>query len=323
MFGIIGGIVMVMSNIKENIRILKKQRDDKKYERKLLATDYENHKDLVKKSGITALITLLVYYVILLPLTHYKKHVTLMGLGRFLIPFALIIFLVSFIYFLVKGFDLFVNAENKYSKMMAEKFNINSVSDELRLMNESITMMDIEINRLENELYESGEDFNLNEDEVKEDKFNDNNVVSDEKNIMQESVFNKEETKKEPTENVEQKNAPVKRYRINLVSDKESKSDVVKEEIVISASEKVERPIVERIVIEKNMTGESENTQPDTEDILSGIESDEDLRKKNSSSIDDIFNGLDEYMLEEDEDDDFESSSDMWEKDAMRRFSKM
>lgn len=323
MFGIIGGIVMVMSNIKENIRILKKQRDDKKYERKLLATDYENHKDLVKKSGITALITLLVYYVILLPLTHYKKHVTLMGLGRFLIPFALIIFLVSFIYFLVKGFDLFVNAENKYSKMMAEKFNINSVSDELRLMNESITMMDIEINRLENELYESGEDFNLNEDEVKEDKLNDNNVVSDEKNIVQENVFIKEETKKEPTESVDQKNAPVKRYRINLVSDKESKSDVVKEEIVISASEKVERPIVERIVIEKNMTGESENTQPDTEDILSGIESDEDLRKKNSSSIDDIFNGLDEYMLEEDEDDDFESSSDMWEKDAMRRFSKL
>lgn len=323
MFGIIGGIVMVMSNIKENIRILKKQRDDKKYERKLLATDYENHKDLVKKSGITALITLLVYYVILLPLTHYKKHVTLMGLGRFLIPFALIIFLVSFIYFLVKGFDLFVNAENKYSKMMAEKFNINSVSDELRLMNEAITMMDIEINRLENELYESGEDFNLNEDEVKEDNSNKNNVMSNAKNIVQESVFIKEETKKEPTESVDQKNAPVKRYRINLVSDKETNSDVVKEEIVISASEKVERPIVERIVIEKNMTGESENTEPDTEDILSGIESDEDLRKKNSSSIDDIFNGLDEYMLEEDEEDDFESSSDMWEKDAMRRFSKL
>lgn len=312
-----------MSNIKENIRVLKKQCDDKKYERKLLATDYENHKDLVKKSGITALITLLVYYVILLPLTHYKKHVTLMGLGRFLIPFALLIFLVSFIYFLVKGFDLFVNAENKYSKMMAEKFNVNSVSDELRLMNEAITMMDIEIARLENELYESGEDFNLNEDEVKEDKFNDNNVVNNEKNIVQENVFNKEETKKEPTENAEEKNVPVKRYRINLVSNNESKSDTLEENIVISASEKVERPIVERIVIEKNMTGATENTEPGKKDILSGIESDEDLRKKNSSSIDDIFNGLDEYMLEEDEEDDFESSSDMWEKDAMRRFSKL
>lgn len=308
-----------MSNIKENIRVLKKQCDDKKYERKLLATDYENHKDLVKKSGITALITLLVYYVILLPLTHYKKHVTLMGLGRFLIPFALLIFLVSFIYFLVKGFDLFVNAENKYSKMMAEKFNINSVSDELRLMNEAITMMDIEIARLENELYESGEDFNFNEDEVEEDKFNENNVVNNENNIVQENVFNKEETKKEPIENAEEKNAPVKRYRINLVSDNESKSDALEENIVISASEKVERPIVERIVIEKNMTRATENTELHTEDKLSNIESD----KKNNSAVDDIFNGLDEYMLEEDEDDDFESSSDMWEKDAMRRFSKL
>ena len=229
-----------MSSIKEKISVLKKQRDDKKYERKLLATDYENHKELVKKSGITSLITILVYYVILLPLTHYKKSVTLMGLGRFLIPFALLVFLVSFIYFLVKGFDFFVNADSKYSKMLAEKFNINSVSDELRLMNEAITMMDVEIARLEDELYESGEDFKFQETDNKE-------------NTLQKK-------------SIERKSTSVKRYRINLVSEDNNASDV---------------------------------------------------------SEDDTFNRLDEYLLHDEDEEDFESSSDMWEKDNMSRFSKL
>lgn len=289
-----------MSNIKENISVLKKQRDDKKYERKLLATDYENHKEAVKKSGITALITVLVYYVILLPLTHYTKSVTLMGLGRFLIPFALLVFLVSFIYFLIKGFDFFVNADNKYSKMMAEKFKVNSVSDELRLMNEAITMMDVEIARLENELYESGEDFNFQEDDSKETTLFEKPVLSNtedlmqeellqedvpQESVLQENVSHEDMLQENVSQNnmflkapVEEKSTSVKRYRINLVSEE---------------------------VNESNITDETNMTED----------------KNRDNSIDDIFNGLDEYLLEEDED--FESSSDMWEKDAMRRFSKL
>lgn len=235
---------MAMNNIKENINVLKKQRDDKKYERKILATDYEKQKQMVKISGVTALISLLVHYVILLPLTHNTKHVTLMGLGRFLTPFVLLVFLVSFIFFLWKGFDFFVNADTKYSKILAEKFKVNSVSDELRLMNEAITMLDTEIDRLENELYESGADFGIEEKSVKEPE-------------------------------------QVKRYRINLVEEEP-------------------RPIVEK---------------GKTEQIA-------DKKETHNSSVDDILSGLDEFMLDDGEDDDFESSSDMWEKDAMSRFKK-
>lgn len=221
---------MVMSNLNENINVLKKRRDDKKYERKLLATDYEKQKEMVKISGITALIAVLIHYAILLPLTRSTKHVTLMGLGRFLTPFILLIFIVSFVFFLWKGFDFFVNADTKYSKILAEKFKIHSVSDELRMMNEAITMMDIEIARLEDELYESGADFT-------------------------------EEVKKPKT---------VKRYRINL-------------------------------------TEEAEAVPP---------------QESQNSALNDIFSGLDDYMLNDEDEEDFESSSDMWEQDAMRRFKK-
>ena len=49
--------------------------------------------------------------------------------------------------------------------------------------------------------------------------------------------------------------------------------------------------------------------------------SDKNKTKSKKNDIDDLFSGLDELALDDDEDD-FESSSEMWEKDAMRRFSR-
>jgi hypothetical protein len=171
-----------------------------------------------------------------------------MGLGRSLSPIALLIFVVSFVYFLIKGFDFFVNADTKYSRILANKFNINPISDELKIMNEAITMLDIEIDKLENEIYESGEDFTV------------------------------EQQVAEPN--------------ITKITKKTTANKVVRK---TSSSESN---------IEKKKNDKYEDKNKDN---------------KQKNNIDDIFSGLDDFILDDDE---FESSSDMWENDAKRRFSK-
>ena len=149
---------MDSSEINNKINLLRKECEDRKYERKVLATDYEHQAEMVKKSGIVSIVAFLIHYVLLVPFMDNTKHVTIAGMSRFLSPFVMIIFLASFVYFLIKGFDLFVNSDTKYSKKLAVKLKINSVSDALNQMNDTITMLDIEIDKLENELYEMGEE---------------------------------------------------------------------------------------------------------------------------------------------------------------------
>lgn len=249
--------------IKGRINALRKQSEEKKHERKLLATDYEKLKMIVKRSGITALITLLVHSVILNPWANNNKHVMLISLGRFLTPFALIIFVVSFVIFLIKGFDLFVNADNRFSKMAAEKFKVNRVSETLKFMNEAITMMDVEIDKLENTLYENGESFD---------------------GINEPTPVNTKSAKEMFSEKTE--------FSSEQKSDFIQDLGVNKKDVVISASEKVERPVVERTIIE--------------------------MPKK--ESVDDIFSGLDSLAFADDDEDEFESSSEMWEREAKKNF---
>ncbi len=255
---------MNSSEIKEKIRILNKESEDKKHERKVLATDYEKQKEMVKKSGVTALLSFLIHYVLLVPVMDNTKHVTIAGMARFLSPFLMIIFFVSFVYFLIKGFDFFVNADTKYSKVLAKKLKSESVSEELRLMNETITMLDIEINRLENELYESGED-----------------------------LF--DETSK------------------NTVKNK------------MMAGEIIERKVINRTAIESRKVI-SEIEKDIKVDLKAYTEEDStlDFEESNNTKKNDInalLNGLDDFALD-DYDDELESSSELWEKDAMRRFSR-
>ena len=240
---------MDVLEIKRRIKTLRKECDDKKNERKILATEYEAQKEIVKKSGVIALLTVLINYVILVPLSKDISHASMAGLGRFLSPFMLFAFIICFVIFLMRGYDLFINMDTKYSRKLAAKVGKELMCDEIKLLNEAITMMDSEIARLENELYESGENFEIEDDAVAE----------------------------LPSINP-----------------------------IIKKAEKQEQKKVEKTVIKK----ETDKKQPEKKQP--------EKKQPKKESVSDIFSGLDELIL--DEDDDFESSSDMWASDAMKRY---
>lgn len=275
-----GGLVMNSSDIKKRLKTLQKESEDKKHERKVLATDYEKQVEIVKKSGMVAAISFLFHYVVLVSMMHNTKHVTIAGMGRFLSPFVMIVFIGSFVLFLVKGFDLFVNSDTKYSKPLADKLKIkNPVAAELKRMNDTITMLDVEIDKLENELYESGESFDT------EEKITDIKMTAGKK----------------------EKNRVVKRIVLEMPKP-DTKSNIPNEIADYDVSE-VKHNISDNVMKETGTKNKTSNT------------SDKNKTKSKKNDIDDLFSGLDELALDEDEDD-FESSSEMWEKDAMRRFSR-
>ena len=275
-----GGLVMNSSDIKKRLKTLQKESEDKKHERKVLATDYEKQVEIVKKSGMVAAISFLFHYVVLVSMMHNTKHVTIAGMGRFLSSFVMIVFIGSFVLFLVKGFDLFVNSDTKYSKPLADKLKIkNPVAAELKRMNDTITMLDVEIDKLENELYESGESFDT------EEKITDIKMTAGKK----------------------EKNRVVKRIVLEMPKP-DTKSNIPNEIADYDVSE-VKHNISDNVMKETGTKNKTSNT------------SDKNKTKSKKNDIDDLFSGLDELALDEDEDD-FESSSEMWEKDAMRRFSR-
>ena len=289
---------MNSSDIKKRLKTLQKESEDKKHERKVLATDYEKQVEIVKKSGMVAAISFLFHYVGLVSMMHNTKHVTIAGMGRFLSPFVMIVFIGSFVMFLVKGFDLFVNSDTKYSKPLADKLKINNpVATELRRMNDTITMLDVEIDKLENELYESGESFDTDEEE----KITDIKMTAGKK----------------------EKNRVVKRIVLEIPKP-DTKSNVSNEIADYDVSEvksEVQNNIADYEVNEvKHSISDDIMKESNTKNKTS-VTSDKNKAKSKKNDIDDLFSGLDELALDDDEDD-FESSSEMWEKDAMRRFSR-
>lgn len=287
---------MNSSDIKKRLKTLQKESEDKKHERKVLATDYEKQVDIVKKSGIVAAISFLFHYVVLVSMMHNTKHVTIAGMGRFLSPFVMIVFIGSFVLFLIKGFDLFVNSDTKYSKPLADKLKIkNPVAAELKRMNDTITMLDVEIDKLENELYESGESFDT------EEKITDIKMTAGKK----------------------EKNRVVKRIVLEMPKP-DTKSNIPNEIADYDVSEvksEVQNNIADYEVNEvKHSISDDIMKESNTKNKTS-VTSDKNKAKSKKNDIDDLFSGLDELALDDDEDD-FESSSEMWEKDAMRRFSR-
>ncbi len=287
---------MNSSDIKKRLKTLQKESEDKKHERKVLATDYEKQVEIVKKSGIVAAIAFLFHYVVLVSMMHNTKHVTIAGMGRFLSPFVMIVFIGSFVLFLIKGFDLFVNSDTKYSKPLADKLKIkNPVAAELKRMNDTITMLDVEIDKLENELYESGESFDT------EEKITDIKMTAGKK----------------------EKNRVVKRIVLEMPKP-DTKSNIPNEIADYDVSEvksEVQNNIADYEVNEvKHSISDDIMKESNTKNKTS-ITSDKNKAKSKKNDIDDLFSGLDELALDDDEDD-FESSSEMWEKDAMRRFSR-
>lgn len=287
---------MNSSDIKKRLKTLQKESEDKKHERKVLATDYEKQIEIVKKSGIVAAISFLFHYVVLVSMMHNTKHVTIAGMGRFLSPFVMIVFIGSFVLFLIKGFDLFVNSDTKYSKPLADKLKIkNPVAAELKRMNDTITMLDVEIDKLENELYESGESFDT------EEKITDIKMTAGKK----------------------EKNRVVKRIVLEMPKP-DTKSNIPNEIADYDVSEvksEVQNNIADYEVNEvKHSISDDIMKESNTKNKTS-VTSDKNKAKSKKNDIDDLFSGLDELALDDDEDD-FESSSEMWEKDAMRRFSR-
>ena len=287
---------MNSSDIKKRLKTLQKESEDKKHERKVLATDYEKQVEIVKKSGMVAAISFLFHYVVLVSMMHNTKHVTIAGMGRFLSPFVMIVFIGSFVLFLVKGFDLFVNSDTKYSKPLADKLKIkNPVAAELKRMNDTITMLDVEIDKLENELYESGESFDT------EEKITDIKMTAGKK----------------------EKNRVVKRIVLEMPKP-DTKSNIPNEIADYDVSEvksEVQNNIADYEVNEvKHSISDDIMKESNTKNKTS-VTSDKNKAKSKKNDIDDLFSGLDELALDDDEDD-FESSSEMWEKDAMRRFSR-
>mgnify|MGYP001134682035 FL=1 len=61
---------MNSSDIKKRLKTLQKESEDKKHERKVLATDYEKQIEIVKKSGMVAAISFLFHYVVLVSMMH-------------------------------------------------------------------------------------------------------------------------------------------------------------------------------------------------------------------------------------------------------------
>lgn len=287
---------MNSSDIKKRLKTLQKESEDKKHERKVLATDYEKQVEIVKKSGMVAAISFLFHYVVLVSMMHNTKHVTIAGMGRFLSPFVMIVFIGSFVLFLVKEFDLFVNSDTKYSKPLADKLKIkNPVAAELKRMNDTITMLDVEIDKLENELYESGESFDT------EEKITDIKMTAGKK----------------------EKNRVVKRIVLEMPKP-DTKSNIPNEIADYDVSEvksEVQNNIADYEVNEvKHSISDDIMKESNTKNKTS-VTSDKNKAKSKKNDIDDLFSGLDELALDDDEDD-FESSSEMWEKDAMRRFSR-
>ena len=104
-----------------------------------------------------------------------------------------------------------------------------------------------------------------------------------------------------------EKNRVVKRIVLEMPKP-DTKSNIPNEIADYDVSE-VKHNISDNVMKETGTKNKTSNT------------SDKNKTKSKKNDIDDLFSGLDELALDDDEDD-FESSSEMWEKDAMRRFSR-
>lgn len=250
--------------LNKRLKILDKECENIKHERKLLATDYEALTELVKKCGILSIVCLVLHGTVLAQFMK-SKSVTVIGLGRFLSPFVFVIFIGSFIVFMIKGFDWFLHADTKYSRKLAARLNKVTVTEELRKMNETIMTLEAEIDRIENEIYDMGGTIEREASETEE--------VPEIGKIL--SMEKAEEAAEEDTGDTDFE-------------------DMEMPELLIKRS-----PVIEPV-------------QAKTGSVAA---------KRSTENVDDILSALDAFDADEDEDE-FENSSELWKKDAMKRYSK-
>lgn len=251
--------------LNKRLKVLDKECENIKHERKLLATDYEALTELVKKCGILSIVCLVLHGTVLAQFMK-SKSVTVIGLGRFLSPFVFIIFIGSFIVFMIKGFDWFLHADTKYSKKLAARLNKVTVTAELKKMNDTIMTLEAEIDRIENEIYEMGGTIEREASETEE--------VSEIGRIL--SMEQAEEA-----------------------GEGEAAGDTDSEDLEMTDLLIKRSPVIEPV-------------QAKTGSVAA---------KRTTENVDDILSALDAFDVDEDEDE-FENSSELWKKDAMKRYSK-
>lgn len=359
-----------MNGIESNKRLKKlgEECENIKHERKLLATEYEKLTEIVKKCGIACIVCLVLHNIVLAQFMK-SKNVSVIGLGRFLSPFVFVIFLASFIVFMIKGFDWFLHADTKYSRMLAVKLDKATVSEELKHMNNTIMAIEAEIDKIESEMYKIEE-------------------VAETKEIM-EPVKTEELVKTvEPVETVEpaEKAEPVKTEEpmktVEPVETKELADDFAEFIKIIEPAEIIEsKESAEQIEIMAETPAiiddftETVQVKEITEDKYSGFtetssdkrtsdveetlqeketeeagrlndnpmddlelmdlliqrtqtimpvskEAGEAVNVRKTENVEDILSGLDALDVDIEEDED-ENSSELWKKDAMKRYSRL
>lgn len=340
------------TELNKRLKVLGKECEDKKHERKLLAAEYEKLTDIVKKCGIISLVCLVLHRTVLASLMK-SKSVTVVGLGRFLSPFAFFIFFAGFIVFMIKGFDWFLHADTKYSKILAGKLNKATVSEELKVMNDTIMTLEAEINKIENEIYAMGE---TTEPEQISETGEPVELIKPMEIIEPLEIIEAIEPEIEP-EIIEPKIEPVIEPEIEPVIEPEKEPEIESvlptdipqiSEATDTLKEEISDPMefeqaeilneeIRQVNEEKADKADKESESPDNnllndfgladilfqrsqkvEPVLQQSEGVSVNRK--TESVEDILNGLDALDVDIEEEE-YENSSELWKKDAMGRYS--
>lgn len=241
---------MEINQLNEQLKLFTKQSIDKKQERKNLDTEYEHLKSVVKKCAVISFVSLCVYTGIFSMMIHSKFY-ALKGIAIFLRPFVFFVFVGSFVYLLLKGYDWFINANTKYSRQMAEKFKVNSISEQLEILDGVINYLDTSIAKVEDKIYEI--------------------EVGDGENVSY---------KKKPS----------------------NQKDVLHSEGMLK---------------NEKLTDSHKHDQKNKQKYNSNEQYIKNKKNK-TDSIENIFNGLDDI----DEDEEEMNSSEMWQNDAMKKYSR-
>lgn len=348
---------MRIEQMNKQLQAIQKKKEDTLYRKNLLLKQYETLKETVKKCGLGLLICIL-FEAVVLTILRGSKSATLAALGGFLSPFAFLVMTVLMIILIIKGFDLLINADTKMSGKLASKLEKDTMTEQIDIYNNMLIKLEVEIDKLENRIYEKEKGKKaesskpvLTHGQTKTDAKKAFEPNDDFDKFMEELEMDANDSKlsKAATKALESKTPESAESELEALESKisESKASESKEletqeaefktEFQETESE-VEQPVyeinefaqldakndkMEKMIYEKFMEDKAAEDEEIEEDISKLIFKNRPMEMpktnevKKRNDIDDILNGLDGW---DDEEDEFESSSDMWKKDAMRDY---
>ena len=176
---------MKASEIVKKIEELQKELEDRKYQRKRLASEYEELVKIVKTSGMIFALAIAIFIGFVGPFSYSKKHIVLGGLARWTNPWAMLVCLISGVLFIWRGFDLLVNSDTNLGNKLAQLVGINNrpAAAVLADLNNDIMKVEVAIQKLEDALYESGDYSNKSEKTYNEVPIKNEKAVAKDKKI--------------------------------------------------------------------------------------------------------------------------------------------